>query len=159
VQGAHRAHDCRRRPARVQELIHYGINFCEREVPQSDGRRELDLGREGGHSKRRILHVKDITGRGIERALLEAASVQPNIEVFEDHLSIDLVTTRKLGLSGANRCVGPMCSKSDGNGESAVGGRRRSCNRRLREGLSVHHHPDIATGDGVAMLIGRGNSG
>ena len=58
-------------PARIAELIELGMKFSEREVPSEDGGRELDLGREGGHSKRRILHAKDVTGREIERALLD----------------------------------------------------------------------------------------
>ena len=63
-------------PARVAELISIGMQFTERE---NNGKRELDLGREGGHSKRRILHAKDVTGREIERALLNAVANQPNI--------------------------------------------------------------------------------
>src|SRR5580765_2632794 len=87
-------------PARIAELIQLGMQFSEREIPRSDGARELDLGKEGGHSKRRILHAKDVTGREIERALLAAVAQQPNIEIFENHFAIDLVTTHKLaGLS------------------------------------------------------------
>ena len=52
-------------PARIQELIELGMKFTERDLPSPSGGRELDLGREGGHSKRRILHAKDITGREI----------------------------------------------------------------------------------------------
>src|SRR5256886_7217337 len=92
-------------PARIAELIQLGMRFSEREIPRSGGR-ELDLGKEGGHSKRRILHAKDITGREIERALLEAVAAQPNIEIFENHIAIDLITTQKLGQDGINRCLG-----------------------------------------------------
>ena len=55
-------------PARIAELIELGMHFSEREVARADGARELDLGKEGGHSKRRILHAQDVTGREIERA-------------------------------------------------------------------------------------------
>src|SRR5256714_11250797 len=92
-------------PARIAELIELGMRFSEREVTRSGGR-ELDLGKEGGHSRRRILHAKDVTGREIERALLAAIAAQPNIEIFENHFAIDLVTTQKLGKPGPNRCVG-----------------------------------------------------
>ena len=51
-------------PARIRELVELGLHFDEREV---SGHRELDLGREGGHSKRRVLHVQDVTGREIEK--------------------------------------------------------------------------------------------
>src|SRR6058998_829976 len=83
-------------PERIAELIELGMKFSEREVPGPNGARELDLGREGGHSKRRILHAKDVTGREIERALLSAVAQRPNIQIFENHLAIDLVTTQKL---------------------------------------------------------------
>src|SRR5882724_3590003 len=74
-------------PARVQELIELGMKFSEREDAVHRGKHELDLGREGGHSKRRILHAKDVTGREIESALLNAISRQPNIQIFENHLA------------------------------------------------------------------------
>jgi len=93
-------------PARIAELIQLGMHFSEREVSAKSGVKELDLGREGGHSQRRILHAQDITGREIERALLAAVNQQPNIEIFENHFAIDLITTQKLGLDGPNRCVG-----------------------------------------------------
>ena len=49
-------------PARIAELIELGMKFSERDAPDEDGGKQLDLGREGGHSKRRILHAKDVTG-------------------------------------------------------------------------------------------------
>src|SRR5437016_2521010 len=93
-------------PARIAELIKLGMHFSERDIPQSHGARELDLGKEGGHSKRRILHAQDVTGREIERALLAAVAAQPNIEIFENHLVIDLITSQKLGYVGNHRCLG-----------------------------------------------------
>src|SRR5439155_24956972 len=77
-------------PARIAELIELGMHFSERDIPRSNGARELDLGKEGGHSRRRILHAKDVTGREIERALLAAIAESPNIEIFENHFAIDL---------------------------------------------------------------------
>ncbi|HYV29367.1 MAG TPA: FAD-binding protein, partial [Candidatus Eisenbacteria bacterium] len=93
-------------PARIAELIELGMKFSVRDDPSGTGKTELDLGREGGHSKRRILHAKDVTGREIERALLAAIAAQPNIEILENHFAIDLITVQKLGLAGPNRCLG-----------------------------------------------------
>src|ERR1043166_6240203 len=93
-------------PARIAELIELGMKFSERDVGPGNGTRELDLGKEGGHSKRRILHAKDVTGREIERALLEAVARQPNIQIFENHLAIDLITTQKLAQSRAGHAAG-----------------------------------------------------
>ncbi|MBM2846111.1 MAG: L-aspartate oxidase, partial [Bacteroidetes bacterium] len=72
-------------PDRLRELIQLGVKFTER-----DG--VLDLGREGGHSTNRIVHAKDLTGREIERALLQAVAERKNIATFENHVAIDLVT-------------------------------------------------------------------
>ena len=85
-------------PARVAELIAWGVQFEN----GADGR--PDLGREGGHSKRRILHARDMTGRAIESALLRAIGRPPKVKMLEHHLAIDLITRAKLGLCavGAN---------------------------------------------------------
>src|SRR5262245_4128298 len=77
-------------PARITELIELGMKFSERDAPGEDGGKQLDLGKEGGHSKRRILHAKDVTGREIERALLAAIARLPGVEIFENHFAIDL---------------------------------------------------------------------
>ena len=77
-------------PTRVQELIDIGVQFTQLE----DGR--PSLGKEGGHSKRRILHVKDLTGSAIERALLAAVGKQKQIEIYEHHVAIDLITVARL---------------------------------------------------------------
>src|ERR1700722_18817419 len=109
-------------PARIAELMELGMKFTEREIPESHGARELDLGKEGGHSKRRILHNQDITGREIERALLAAVASQPNIKIFEDHVAIDLITSQKLGHSGPNRCLGVhVLDKATGSVMTFVG--------------------------------------
>src|SRR5258705_56737 len=139
-------------PARIAELIELGMQFSEREVPGPQGTRELDLGKEGGHSRRRILHAKDVTGREIERALLAAIASSPNIEIFEDHFAIDLITSQKLGYVSNHRCLGVyVLDNRTGQVETfaapatllATGG----CGK-------VHLYttnPDIATRDGVAM--------
>ncbi|MEO8428518.1 MAG: FAD-binding protein, partial [Verrucomicrobiota bacterium] len=144
-------------PARIAELIELGMRFSEREIPRSNGVRELDLGKEGGHSKRRILHAKDVTGREIERALLNAAAAQPNIEIFEDHIAIDLIVTQKLGRAAPNRCLGVyVLDPRTGQVETfsapivllATGG----CGKVYL----YTTNPDIATGDGVAMAYRAG---
>jgi len=144
-------------PARIAELIELGMKFSERDAPNEDGGRELDLGREGGHSKRRILHAKDVTGREIERALLNAVSRQPNIEIFENHIAIDLITSQKLGYLGENRCLGAYVFDKKANRVwtfaapvtlLATGG----CGKVYL----YTTNPDIATGDGVAMAFRAG---
>jgi L-aspartate oxidase len=152
-------------PARIQELIELGMKFSEREALSEDGGKELDLGREGGHSKRRILHAKDVTGREIERALLNAISKQPNIEIFENHIAIDLITSQKLEKAESgkrkaeikNRCLGAYVFDKNANRVwtfaapvtlLATGG----CGKVYL----YTTNPDIATGDGVAMAYRAG---
>src|SRR5205085_11124584 len=90
-------------PDRIQELIALGLRFDEREV---SGHRELDLGKEGGHSKRRVLHVQDVTGKEIENVLLRELSRQSQVELLENHIAVDLITAGKLGFAMENRCRG-----------------------------------------------------
>ncbi len=144
-------------PARIAELIELGMKFSEREIPTVPGGKELDLGREGGHSKRRILHAQDVTGREIEKALLAAVAAQPRIEIFEDHLAIDLITTRKLGQPGANRCIGVyVLDKKTGAVETFAAGAVLLATGGCGKVYVYTTNPDIATGDGVAMAYRAG---
>ncbi len=144
-------------PARIAELIELGMHFTEREIPRSSGARELDLGKEGGHSKRRILHAKDITGREIERALLAAVAERPNIEIFENHLAIDLITSQKLGYVGDNRCLGAyVLDKASGQVETFAAPVTVLATGGCGKVYLYTTNPDIATGDGVAMAYRAG---
>lgn len=147
-------------PARIAELIELGMRFSEREI--DGGGRELDLGREGGHSKRRILHAKDVTGREIERALLTAVARDPNIHVFENHLAIDLLTTAKLrraapGAPAANRCLGAyVFDKAASAVETFAASFVLLATGGCGKVYLYTTNPDIATGDGVAMAYRAG---
>ena len=144
-------------PERIEELISLGMHFDERTAP--DGHREPDLGREGGHSKRRILHARDATGFEIERTLLEAVARHPSITVLENHMAVDLITTGKLGYAMQDSCVGLyVLDATTGVVETirtdvtvlATGG----CGRVYL----YTTNPGIATGDGVAMAWRAGAS-
>jgi L-aspartate oxidase len=137
-------------PERIAELVGLGMHFDERTSP--DGHREPDLGREGGHSKRRILHAKDATGLEIEKTLLAAVAAHPAITVLENRIAVDLITTGKLGYAMQDACVGLyVLDEASGTVETirtdvtvlATGG----CGRVYL----YTTNPDIATGDGVAM--------
>jgi len=144
-------------PARIQELMELGMKFSERDAPAEDGGKELDLGKEGGHSKRRILHAKDVTGREIERALLNAAAQQPNIQIFENHIAIDLITSQKLGHAGANRCLGAyMFDKKGGRVWAFTAPVTLLATGGCGKVYLYTTNPDIATGDGVAMAYRAG---
>ncbi len=141
-------------PARIAELIELGMKFSEKEI---NGTKELDLGREGGHSQRRILHAKDVTGREIERALLAAVAARPNIEVFENHFAIDLITSQKLGYVGENRCLGVyVLDNKSGKVETFAAKTILLATGGCGKVYLYTTNPDIATGDGVAMAYRAG---
>ncbi len=78
-------------PARIRELIEMGVDFDKK----PDGK--LDMAMEGGHSEHRILHHKDSTGAAIEKVLIEKVRENKNIEIYENHFAIDLLTQHNLG--------------------------------------------------------------
>jgi L-aspartate oxidase len=139
-------------PARVQELIDWGARF------DKDSNGDYRLGMEGGHSEFRILHHKDVTGKEMERALLEAVEKAPNIDFIKHCFVIDVITQHHLGylvtkstldiecygvyvLNTSNHRIEKILAKvtllaTGGNGQVY----RSTTN------------PFIATGDGVAMV-------
>jgi len=88
-------------PQTIRNLIEWGVKFTTSGA-------SYDLTREGGHSARRILHAEDITGREIERALVEAVRQHPAITIYENHIAIDLITSAKIERRKLeqNRCLG-----------------------------------------------------
>ncbi len=142
-------------PARIAELIELGMQFSERALVA--GGKELDLGKEGGHSKRRILHAKDITGREIERALLAAVAKEPTIDIYENHTAIDLITSQKLGYVGDNRCLGVYALNNlSGEVETFAAPATLLATGGCGKVYLYTTNPDIATGDGVAMAYRAG---
>jgi L-aspartate oxidase len=146
-------------PERIQELIQQGVQFNQTENLQSNGTSSsLELGREGGHSHNRIVHAQDMTGKELERVLLELVKQHGNIELCENHIAIDLITystriksgqvtaTHDESCCGAyvldrqTRAVKTFCSKVT---LLATGGAGKV--------YLYTSNPDIATGDGIAM--------
>jgi L-aspartate oxidase len=147
-------------PAQIKQLMEWGAHFTR------DKKRELELGREGGHSANRIVHTRDYTGREVERAMLHKAKSSPNIQIFEDHFAIDLITehqarskkefsgrisSEKITCFGAYaldiqaNCVKKFLSKIT---ILSTGGSGR---------VYLHTtNPDIATGDGIGMAYRAG---
>lgn len=143
--------------ASIEELARRGVAFTQ----LADG--SVSLGKEGGHSKRRILHVKDVTGKAIEEALLHSIEVSPNIETYEHYFAIELITTSKLAKlghsipAGKDRVVGLYALNTQTEQVEtfqsdvvllATGG--------IGQVYQYTTNPFIATGDGIAMAYRAG---
>ncbi len=129
----------------IVDLLGYGVEF------DKEGDRFM-LGKEGGHSFRRILHARDTTGREVARAMLESARKEPNITLLENHFVIDLITTARLDAVSDDRVLGAYVLERD-TGEVTV---FRSDRVVLGAGgcgkvYLYTTNPDSATGDGVAL--------
>src|SRR5262249_5878560 len=139
-------------PDRVRDLIALGTNFDLRGDPED---REYDLGREGGHSKRRILHALDATGREVIRALGEAVRAVPDIEIRENHLAVDLLLERGPG----STCWGAsVLDRAPRDVHRFVARTTFLCTGGAGKVYLYTSNPDVATGDGVAMAYRAGAS-
>lgn len=139
-------------PGRIAALLAAGVEFDRRGNADGGGDGGLDLTREGGHSRRRILHFEDTTGAEISRKLVAAAAAEPNIELLEDHFAVDLITTGRLGFTTEDRVVG-VYVLNEHSGEVVT---MRSDRVVLATGgcgrvYQFTTNPSVATGDGVAM--------
>jgi len=148
-----------RGPAMIEALLKYGVAFDRSDGAPAEGLAGFDLGREGGHTKRRILHHRDATGRAIETALLERAAAHPGIALFENHCAVDLLTSRRVGLQGPDRALGAYVL--DARTGAVETFRARSTLLASGGAGKVYlytSNPDIASGDGIAMAYRAGAS-
>jgi L-aspartate oxidase len=143
-------------PERIVMLQSIGARFDKREDADSkNGDRDLDLHLEGGHSARRIAHAKDMTGREVERALLEAVAAQPRIRVLEEHMAIDLITLAKYG--GPEICAGAfVLDVGAGRVETVLARATVLATGGAGKVYLYTTNPDVATGDGIAMAYRAG---
>lgn len=144
-------------PERVREIVELGVEFSRLEGG------DYSLGKEGGHSKRRVLHVQDMTGRAIEEALLRAVAAEERISLREHCMGIDLLTTRKLKKFGfhsedpVNRVVGLYAYDREAGGVIALRcGAVLLATGGAGQVYQYTTNPPIATGDGIAMAYRAG---
>jgi L-aspartate oxidase len=139
-------------PARVLELEALGVEF-------NRTARGYALGREGGHSKRRIVHASDFTGRAIERALIARVRRDPRIELVEDQVAVDLILDSRMrsGAGGRDTCWGAYVMDRQSGRIRAVTARATVLATGGTGKVYLYTtNPDIATGDGLAMAYRAG---
>jgi len=141
-------------PERVEELARLGVAFNRR----GGG---FELGREGGHSRRRIVHASDFTGRAIEQALLERAHAHPRIRIVENHLAVDLILDSRLRRRGRagrrERCWGAyVLDRSSGRIRPLTARATVLATGGCGKVYLYTSNPDVATGDGLAMAYRAG---
>ena len=146
---------CREGPSRIRELIDLGAQFDLRGT-------EFDLGKEGGHSKRRILHAHDLTGWEIEKTLIEAVHAEKNIEIFEHHMAIDLITKARLddqtqpGSSDDEALGLYVLDHKTSQVETVVADVILLASGGAGKVYLYTSNPDTATGDGIAVAYRAG---
>ena len=116
---------------------------------------ELHLTKEGGHSHRRVVHVKDATGRAIQTTLSEKVKVHPNITILENHIAVDLITEKKslkVEKIKSNRCLGAyLLNNKTGKVITVASQETILAAGGVSKVYLYTTNPDVSTGDGVAM--------
>ncbi len=131
-------------PTCIKELIELGADFNRTDSG------DLDLGIEGGHSKRRIVHADDLTGREIERTLLKAVSSHPSITILENQIAVNLVTRN-------NKCIGCYVLDRKSNTVRNIVSKATVLATGGIGRVFIHTtNPDVATGDGIALAYRAG---
>ena len=147
-------------PARIKMLQDLGARFDKAEGakdgtwPKAD-ETDLDLHLEGGHSARRVAHAADMTGREVERALLEAVARSPRVRMLEGHTAVDLITLAKYG--GPEVCAGAyVFDEASGKVITILARATVLATGGAGKVYLYTTNPDVATGDGVAMAYRAG---
>ena len=136
-------------PAQVRRLLELGVRLDR----NKDG--ELDLGREGAHTRHRVVHWEDVTGREIQRALIEAVNRHSNITVLDEHIAVDLLSMAKYG--GDPGCFGAyVLDRRTGEVKTICARATVLASGGTGKVYVYTSNPDVATGDGVAMAYRLG---
>jgi L-aspartate oxidase len=145
-------------PDRIRDLLELGVAFNRGADPNL-----FDLGREGGHSRNRILHAQDITGKAVEKVLMAAAESDRNIVIFENHLVLDLVIqhqsikTGSVDLYQRDICRGAYVLDIAGEQiHTFVANAVLLCTGGAGKVYLYTSNPDVATGDGLAIAYRAG---
>ncbi len=141
-------------PRHIEELVEIGVPFSRSDQgPNCD----FDLGREGGHSKRRVLHAGDFTGHEIMRSLIAAADNEANIHTKKNHLAVNLILDTASGIKSGPCCRGIYVLNCENGAVETI---QSNCTVLATGGAGKVYvytsNPDMATGDGMAMAYRAG---
>lgn len=139
-------------PEQIRQLIEWGVNFDRNE------KGEFDLHREGGHSEFRILHHADNTGAEIQDSLIRALKSHPNIDVFENHFAVEIITQHHLGKIVTRRtpditCYGAyILDLATNKVDTFLSKVTVMATGGIGQVYTTTTNPPVATGDGIAMV-------
>ena len=142
----------RNAPAQIRELIGWGVEF------DKDEHGNFDLHREGGHSEFRILHHKDNTGAEIQESLIRAVCRNPNIDIFDHHFAIEILTQHHLGINVTRHTPGIECygayimDEATGCVDKFLSRVTLMATGGVGAVYTTTTNPLVATGDGIAMV-------
>jgi L-aspartate oxidase len=134
----------------IEWLIQQGVPFT-----REDDDSGYHLTREGGHSHRRIIHAADATGHAVQKTLADKVREHPNITLLENHIAVDLITSRKLGKVNApsmGECLGAYVLDNDSGEVLTIGAQHTALATGGAGKVYLYTtNPDVSTGDGIAM--------
>ncbi len=139
-------------PEQIRELIRWGVNFDKTETG------DYDLHREGGHSEFRILHHADNTGAEIQTSLIRTLKTRPNIDVYENHFGVEIITQHHLGKIVTRRtpditCYGAyVLNQQEGRVDTFLSKVTVMATGGVGAVYKTTTNPLVATGDGIAMV-------
>lgn len=159
----------------IQDTLEAGAGLCDKEITRlvtENGRQAInwliDLGveftredntetgyhltREGGHSRRRIIHAADATGHAVQKTLTQKVREHPNISILENHIAVDLITAKKLNQEVNNRCLGAyILDNASGKVMTIAAQQTVLATGGAGKVYLYTTNPDVSTGDGIAM--------
>ena len=139
-------------PEQIKQLLEWGVDFDKKE----DG--NFDLHKEGGHSDFRILHHKDNTGEEIQNSLIKRVRNNPNIDIYEEHFAIEIITQHHLGelvkhTTPNIECYGAYVLDIKSNHvDTFLSKVTMMCTGGIGNIYQTTTNPPVATGDGISMV-------
>lgn len=132
----------------VEWLIDLGVEFTREQNSESG----YHLTREGGHSYRRIIHVADATGHAVQKTLAQKIREHSNITLLDNHIAVDLITSKKLKRQSINICLGAYVLDNDSGKVITISAQKTALATGGAGKVYLYTtNPDVSTGDGIAM--------